>query len=52
MFFISLSDVAEEYGYVKPDFNDNNVIDIVDGRHPIVERNVSADSYISNDCKG
>ena len=49
--FVSLSDVAEEYGYVKPDFNDNNVIDIVDGRHPIVERNVRADSYISNDCK-
>ena len=49
--FVSLSGVAEEYGYVKPDFNDNNVIDIVDGRHPIVERNVSADSYISNDCK-
>ena len=49
--FVSLSDVAEEYGYVKPNFNDNNVIDIVDGRHPIVERNVSADSYISNDCK-
>ena len=49
--FVSLSDVAEEYGYVKPDFNDNNVIDIVDVRHPIVERNVSADSYISNDCK-
>ena len=49
--FVSLSDVAEEYGYVKPDFSDNNVIDIVDGRHPIVERNVSADSYISNDCK-
>lgn len=49
--FVSLSDVAEEYGYVKPDFNDNNVIDILDGRHPIVERNVSADSYISNDCK-
>ena len=49
--FVSLSDVAEEYGYVKPEFNDNNVIDIVDGRHPIVERNVSADSYISNNCK-
>ena len=49
--FVSLSDVAEEYGYVKPEFNDDNVIDIVDGRHPIVERNVSADSYISNDCK-
>ena len=49
--FVSLSDVAEEYSYVKPEFNDDNVIDIVDGRHPIVERNVSADSYISNDCK-
>ncbi|ERK59260.1 DNA mismatch repair protein MutS [Gemella bergeri ATCC 700627] len=48
--FISLSDVAEEYSYVKPIFNDNNEIKIVEGRHPIVERNVSADSYISNDC--
>ncbi|MGX7111659.1 DNA mismatch repair protein MutS [Gemella cuniculi] len=49
--FVSLSDVAEEYGYVKPEFNDNNIINIIEGRHPIVERNVSADSYISNDCK-
>ncbi|AME09271.1 MULTISPECIES: DNA mismatch repair protein MutS [Gemella] len=48
--FISLSDVAEEYNYVKPIFNDNNEIKIIEGRHPIVERNVSADSYISNDC--
>ena len=27
--FVSLSDVAEEYGYVKPEFNDNNIIDII-----------------------
>lgn len=49
--FVSLSDIAEEYGYVKPCFNENNEITIVGGRHPIVERNVSADSYISNDCR-
>ena len=49
--FISLSDVAEEYSYTKPKFNNDNIIDIIEGRHPIVERNVSDDGYISNDCK-
>ena len=49
--FVSLSDVAEEYSYTKPKFNNDNIIDIIEGRHPIVERNVSDDEYISNDCK-
>ena len=49
--FVSLSDVAEEYSYTKPKFNNDNIIDIIEGRHLIVERNVSDDGYISNDCK-
>ena len=49
--FVSLSDVAEEYSYTKPKFNNNNIIDIIEGRHPIVERNGSDDGYISNDCQ-
>lgn len=49
--YISLANVAEEYNYVKPDFNDENLIDIVSGRHPIVERMVSENTYISNNCK-
>lgn len=48
--YISLATVAEEYNYVQPKFNDNDIIEIVDGRHPIVERMVSESMYISNDC--
>ena len=36
--FVSLSDVAEEYGYVKPEFNDDNIIDIVDGNDNLLAR--------------
>ena len=49
--YITLATVAEEFNYVKPTFNNFNSIDIVAGRHPIVERMVSKNSYISNDCK-
>lgn len=48
--YISLAMIAEEYGYVKPSFNNKKIIDIIEGRHPIVERMVDVDSYISNDC--
>nr|WP_218925362.1 MULTISPECIES: DNA mismatch repair protein MutS [unclassified Gemella] len=48
--YISLATIAEDYGYVKPVFNNEKTIDIVEGRHPIVERMVDVDSYISNDC--
>lgn len=48
--FISLSDVAEEYNYIMPSFNDKEIIDIKAARHPIVERTVAEENYISNDC--
>jgi DNA mismatch repair protein MutS len=34
----SLAEVAFEYNYVKPQINNSTLIDIVDGRHPVVER--------------
>lgn len=48
--YISLANVAEDYSYVKPSFNDKKVIDIKSARHPIVERMVKSDTYVSNDC--
>ncbi|MBF0714869.1 DNA mismatch repair protein MutS [Gemelliphila palaticanis] len=48
--YISLATVAEEFGYVKPIFTEDRIVKIIDGRHPIVERMVSENSYISNDC--
>lgn len=34
---VSLADVASEYGYVRPTFNEEQAIVISDGRHPVVE---------------
>jgi DNA mismatch repair protein MutS len=36
--FVSLATVAVEYDYVRPEINDGVVIDILDGRHPVIER--------------
>ncbi|HMK61795.1 MAG TPA: DNA mismatch repair protein MutS [Dissulfurispiraceae bacterium] len=41
-FYTALASVAKKYDYVKPTVSDNDVIDIVDGRHPVIERLISA----------
>ena len=46
--FVALSDVAIKYNYVRPTFNDNRTINIVDGRHPVLESILKTD-YIYND---
>ena len=45
----SLSYVAVKNHYVRPEINDNGVIDIKDGRHPVVELVTGDDSFIPND---
>lgn len=45
----SFAKVSNENGYVKPEINDNNVIDIRNGRHPVIE--TSIDNYVPNDVK-
>lgn len=47
--FASLALVAERGGYVRPKMNENGVIDIREGRHPVVERMIPNDMFISND---
>ena len=47
---ISLSVVSDEYHLVKPTINDDNKIEIIDGRHPVVEC-VSKEAYVPNDIK-
>lgn len=49
--FNSLAQCAEEYYYVKPEVNDSNVINIIQGRHPVVERILEPGSkFTPNDC--
>lgn len=44
----SLALVAGEVGYVKPEFVDDDVVDIARGRHPMVEA-LRSDPFVPND---
>ena len=46
---LSLSICSEELNLVRPTLNNDKVLDIVDGRHPVVEI-VSGDMYVANNC--
>ncbi len=46
---LSLSICSEELNLVRPTLNNDKVLDIVEGRHPVVEI-VSGDMYVANDC--
>ncbi len=45
----SLACVAERNNYVRPNINEKGVIDIKNGRHPVVEKMIPNDMFIAND---
>ena len=47
--FVSLAVVADQNNYCCPKINENGVIDIKDGRHPVVEKMITNDLFIAND---
>jgi DNA mismatch repair protein MutS len=47
--FAALADVASREGYVRPDVSDDFTLDIIAGRHPVVERMMARDQFIPND---
>ena len=47
--YISLSDISLKNNYVRPSFNQNRTVNIVDGRHPVLETIIGS-NYIVNDC--
>ena len=47
--FASLALVSERNDYHRPRINTKGTIDIRDGRHPVVERMISGDSFVAND---
>ena len=46
---VSLAQAATEYNYIRPKLVDGGVINIKDGRHPLVERILSRDLFVPND---
>jgi DNA mismatch repair protein MutS len=49
--FISLAECAEEFNYTKPVLSDDDKIEIIDGRHPVVERILPpGEKFTPNNC--
>ena len=47
---LSFSRIAARYHYVRPDIDNSMIIDIRQGRHPVIERQMPVgESYIAND---
>lgn len=47
---LSFTKIALENNYVKPEINETNIIDIKEGRHPVIEKQLPiGEEYISND---
>jgi len=47
----ALAEVAHRSGYCRPIVDDSGVIDIADGRHPVVERLAAAGGFVPNDVR-
>lgn len=47
--YTSLAYVAEHNHFVRPMINEKGVIDIKDGRHPVVEQMIPNDAFVPND---
>ena len=45
----NLARISEKNGYTRPGINTSGVIDIKDGRHPVVEQMLRSDQFVAND---
>ena len=45
----SFAQVAEDLNYVKPEVDNSGIIDIKEGRHPVIEKMLGAGSFVEND---
>lgn len=49
--FRALAEVAARYGWVRPDLEESDVLEIVGGRHPVVEATLNDHPFVPNDCQ-
>ncbi len=48
--FFSFAEIAEAYKYNKPELNNSDILEIEEGRHPVIEQLLAAgEKYIPND---
>jgi len=50
--FLSFAEIAEQYNYVKPLVDNSTILEIKEGRHPVVERILPpGEKFTPNNCK-
>ncbi|MGI6360876.1 MAG: DNA mismatch repair protein MutS [Bacillota bacterium] len=45
----SLATIAENNNYCRPQVSDENILEIKEGRHPVVEKVIGSENYVPND---
>ncbi|HAV19592.1 MAG TPA: DNA mismatch repair protein MutS [Firmicutes bacterium] len=48
---LSLATLSSKNGYVRPTFNNDRLINIVKGRHPVIEKVMKVNRYVANDIE-
>jgi DNA mismatch repair protein MutS len=49
-FIASLAETARLFGYCRPDVTAENLLHIVEGRHPVLDQNLTEEKFVPNDC--
>lgn len=47
--FRALAEVAHLYGYTRPIVDDSNILQIIEGRHPVIEILTNGEKFVPND---
>ncbi|GLC87281.1 DNA mismatch repair protein MutS [Lysinibacillus piscis] len=47
---LSFASVSEKYRFTKPEFHEGRALEIIEGRHPVVEKMLNKQMYVPNDC--
>ncbi len=48
---LCLAEVADQNGYRRPEINTQDIIDIEDGRHPVIEKMITAERFVPNSIR-
>jgi DNA mismatch repair protein MutS len=46
----SLAETARLFGYCRPEMNAEGVLQISEGRHPVLDQNLTEEKFVPNDC--
>ncbi|HEX4202155.1 MAG TPA: DNA mismatch repair protein MutS, partial [Chthoniobacterales bacterium] len=46
----SLAETARLFGYCQPEINAESILHIIEGRHPVLDQNLTEEKFVPNDC--